>query len=74
MSYQHEYKLERYVSFDKAVSYYLRYTVVYEDGTRDEQAFKKYEGKERNAAIKAFKQLQHEHPNAVFVDKSAVRR
>lgn len=74
MSYKHEYKLVRYVSYDNSVSYYLRDTLVYEDGTRDERAFKKYAGKERHAAIKAFKQLQHDHPEAVFVDNSAVRR
>lgn len=74
MSYKDEYKLARYVSYDNSVSYYLRYTVVYEDGTRDERAVKKFAGKERHAAIKAFKQLREEHPEAVFIDNSAVRR
>lgn len=74
MSYKHEYKLDRYVSYDNAVSYYLCDALIYEDGTRDSRACKQYTGKERHAAIKTFKQLQREHPEAVFVDNSAVRR
>lgn len=74
MSYTHEYKLDRYVSYDNSVSYYLRYSIIYEDGTRNEKSFKKYSGKERHAAIKAFKQLQKEHPSALFIDNSAVKR
>lgn len=74
MSYESECKLERHVNYDNSVSYYLRYTIVYEDGTRDAAAFKKFAGKERHAAIKAFNQLRKEHPEAIFVDNSAVRR
>lgn len=66
MSSHEEIKLERYRGYD-CISYYLRFTTVYEDGTRCETASERYEGKQRHQAIARFEALKKERRSAEFI-------
>lgn len=61
-----EIKLERYPYTGK-VSYYVRVTTVYEDGTRNETFWQRYTGKERAAAIAHYGKLCRQYPTAAHI-------
>lgn len=68
-----EIKLER-VNCYGSISYYLRFTTVYEDGTRCETASERYDGKARHKAIARFEALKKERRNAEFIKDIAKKQ
>lgn len=68
-----EIKLER-VNYYGSISYYLRFTTVYEDGTRCETASERYDGKARHKAIARFEALKKERRNAEFIKDIAKKQ
>lgn len=63
-------KLERYRGYN-GISYYIRFTTVYEDGTEFETAHEAFTGKERHKAIARFKELKKLHKNYEFIEDIA---
>ena len=68
-----EIKLER-VNCYGSISYYLRFTTVYDDGTRCETASERYDGKARHKAIARFEALKKERRNAEFIKDIAKKQ
>lgn len=58
--------LQRYNGY-KGITYYIRYFIEYEDGTKVETATETFPGKERHTALKRFAQLKKERPGIEYV-------
>lgn len=63
-------KLQRLHGYG-GISYYIRFAIVYEDGTETETACESFAGKERHKAIARFKELKSLHKNYEFVEDIA---
>lgn len=66
MNYKRVIKLQRYVNFNNAITYFIRFSTVYEDGTKEETATERYPGKERHKALARFAELKKQYPGAEF--------
>lgn len=66
MSYRRVIKLQRYVNYNNAVTYYIRFSTIYEDGTKEETATERYPGKERHKALARFAELKKQYSGAEF--------
>ena len=63
MGYTTELKLQRYCNYDNRKFYYLRTTLIYDDGSRTETETKRFPGTERHKAIAEFERLAKLHPD-----------
>ena len=70
-------ELQRYVKYDKHITYYIRHFTEYEDGTRVETETETFTGKERRAALKRFEELKKARPGIeveIDIEKRAWER
>lgn len=63
MGYTTELRLQRYCNRDNHVTYYLRTTLIYDDGSRTKTETQRFPGTERHKAIAEFERLTKLHPD-----------